>query len=464
METDSRRKPDYLKTILIIDRNEDERSSLAEFLKKEGYNIDEASSEVEAMKLMEVSVYDLVITDLCEPDCVCTGLLHWIKAHHPGVAVVVATSFGSIDCVVKTIRMGARNYVMKPVTNRAFLDIVQEAVHRKEQEVQSLRRVNEPYCYRVDKVVGVSKSMENVLHAALKVTDFDTGIMIRGESGTGKELIARIIHDHSKIRKDKEFVAINCAAIPNEVLESELFGYARGAFTGAGQNRRGLMEEANGGTLFMDEIGDTTPQFQAKILRAIQEKEIRRIGENTNRSVDIRIIAATNRDLDRLVREGSFREDLFYRLSVIDIFIPPLRERKEDIPTMVGYFLQEMNRRLKKNVEGVSDETMKILMAYTWPGNVRELRNSLERAVALSGHSVLQPEDFPLAYEHHRKLETGHPDDETVTLQEMERRYLLNVMKKYNYNQKLVARKLGIGYTTLWRKLKISEKDFNTAP
>jgi DNA-binding NtrC family response regulator len=464
METDSRRKPDYLKTILIIDRNEDERSSLAEFLKKEGYNIDEASSEVEAMKLMEVSVYDLVITDLCEPDCVCTGLLHWIKAHHPGVAVVVATSFGSIDCVVKTIRMGARNYVMKPVTNRAFLDIVQEAVHRKEQEVQSLRRVNEPYCYRVDKVVGVSKSMENVLHAALKVTDFDTGIMIRGESGTGKELIARIIHDHSKIRKDKEFVAINCAAIPNEVLESELFGYARGAFTGAGQNRKGLMEEANGGTLFMDEIGDTTPQFQAKILRAIQEKEIRRIGENTNRSVDIRIIAATNRDLDRLVREGSFREDLFYRLSVIDIFIPPLRERKEDIPTMVGYFLQEMNRRLKKNVEGVSDETMKILMAYTWPGNVRELRNSLERAAALSGHSVLQPEDFPLAYEHHRKLETGHPDDETVTLQEMERRYLLNVMKKYNYNQKLVARKLGIGYTTLWRKLKISEKDFNTAP
>lgn len=453
-----------MKTILIIDRNEDERSSLAEFLKKEGYNIDEASSEVEAMKLMEVSVYDLVITDLCEPDCVCTGLLHWIKAHHPGVAVVVATSFGSIDCVVKTIRMGARNYVMKPVTNRAFLDIVQEAVHRKEQEVQSLRRVNEPYCYRVDKVVGVSKSMENVLHAALKVTDFDTGIMIRGESGTGKELIARIIHDHSKIRKDKEFVAINCAAIPNEVLESELFGYARGAFTGAGQNRKGLMEEANGGTLFMDEIGDTTPQFQAKILRAIQEKEIRRIGENTNRSVDIRIIAATNRDLDRLVREGSFREDLFYRLSVIDIFIPPLRERKEDIPTMVGYFLQEMNRRLKKNVEGVSDETMKILMAYTWPGNVRELRNSLERAAALSGHSVLQPEDFPLAYEHHRKLETGHPDDETVTLQEMERRYLLNVMKKYNYNQKLVARKLGIGYTTLWRKLKISEKDFNTAP
>jgi len=350
------------------------------------------------------------------------------------------------------------------VTNKAFLDIVQEAIHRRELETKSLRRVNEPYCYRVDKVVGVSRSMENVLQTALKVTDFDTGIMIRGESGTGKELVARIIHDHSKSRKGREFVAINCAAIPNEILEGELFGYVRGAFTGAGQNRKGLIEEANGGTLFMDEIGDTTPQFQAKILRVIQEKEVRRLGENTNRSVDIRVVAATNRDINRLVQEGSFREDLFYRLSVVDIFIPPLRERKEDIPTMIGYFLQEMNKRLKKNVEGVSDEAMTILMAYAWPGNVRELRNSLERAVVLSGHSVLQPEDFPLAYEHYRKIEAGHLDDETITLQEMERRYLLKVMKKYNYNQKIVARKLGIGYTTLWRKLKLSEKDYTTAP
>ena len=453
-----------MKAILIIDSYGDQRSSLAEFLRKEGYEVDEASTEVQAMKLMDLNLYNLVITDLCEPDCACTGILHWIKDHYPDVNVVVATSFGAIDCVVKTIRMGASNYVMKPVTNKAFLDIVQEAIHRRELETKSLRRVNEPYCYRVDKVVGVSRSMENVLQTALKVTDFDTGIMIRGESGTGKELVARIIHDHSKSRKGREFVAINCAAIPNEILEGELFGYVRGAFTGAGQNRKGLIEEANGGTLFMDEIGDTTPQFQAKILRVIQEKEVRRLGENTNRSVDIRVVAATNRDINRLVQEGSFREDLFYRLSVVDIFIPPLRERKEDIPTMIGYFLQEMNKRLKKNVEGVSDEAMTILMAYAWPGNVRELRNSLERAVVLSGHSVLQPEDFPLAYEHYRKIEAGHLDDETITLQEMERRYLLKVMKKYNYNQKIVARKLGIGYTTLWRKLKLSEKDYTTAP
>jgi DNA-binding NtrC family response regulator len=452
------RENDHLRTILIVDQYEDQRVSLAAFLGKEGYGIDEASTEIEAMKLMEANAYDLVITDLCGSDCMCTGFLHWIKTFHPTTSVIVATSFSSIDCVVKAIKMGALNYVMKPVTNKAFLDIVQETTHRSEVEIKSLRRVNDPYCYRVDELVGVSKSMEKVLQMVLKVTDFDTGIMIRGESGTGKELIARILHSHSRTRKDKEFVAINCAAIPNEILESELFGYVRGAFTGASRNRKGLIEVADGGTLFMDEIGDTTPQFQSKLLRVIQEKSIRRLGDNNGRPVDIRIVAATNRDLPRLIQEGLFREDLFYRLSVIDVFIPPLRDRREDIHALVGYFLQEMNKRLKKDVQGVSDEAMSVLTAYLWPGNVRELRNSLERAVVLSGHAILQPEDFPLAYEHYRKVYAGQEgDDETLTLQEMERRYLLKIMQKYNFNQKVVARKLGIGYTTLWRKLKSSE-------
>jgi len=446
-----------LRTILIVDQYEDQRVALAAFLGREGYVVDEAATEIEAMKLMEAGTYDLVIADLCGSDCTCTGFLHWIKAFYPSTPVIVATSFSSIDCVVKTIKMGALNYVMKPVTNKAFLDIVLEITHRCEVEIKSLRRINEPYCYCVDQLVGVSKSMEQVLQTVLKVTDFDTSIMIRGESGTGKELIARILHNHSTTRKDKEFVAINCAAIPNDILESELFGYVRGAFTGASRNRKGLIEVADGGTLFMDEIGDTTPQFQSKLLRVIQEKTVRRVGDNDSRPVDIRIVAATNRDLPRLVQEGLFREDLFYRLSVIDVLIPPLRDRREDIHALVGYFLQEMSKQFKKNVEGVSDEAMVILTAYPWPGNVRELRNSLERAIALSGHAVLQPEDFPLAYDHYRKLAAGHLDDETITLQEMERRYLLKIMQKYNFNQKIVARKLGIGYTTLWRKLKSSE-------
>ena len=447
-----------MKKVLLVDSYDEDRLSLADFLKKEGYKIDEASTEVEAMKLIEVNAYALVVVDLCDPDCTCAGIIHWIKTYYPSISVVVATACASIDCVVKAMRMGASNYVVKPVNNQSFLDVVEEVTRRQGHEFQSLRRANEPSRYQVDKVVGVSKSMERVLQTALKVTEFDTSIMLRGESGTGKELIARIIHDHSQSRKNKKFIAINCATIPNEILESELFGYARGAFTGANQNRKGLIEEANGGTLFMDEIGDTTPLFQTKILRVIQEREVRRIGENTNRPVDIRVVCATNKNLRQLVQEGSFREDLFYRLSVIDIFLPPLRERREDIPTMVGYFLQEMNDRLKKKVESVSDRAMTILLAYAWPGNVRELRNSLERAVVLSGRNILQPEDFPLAYEYYRKTEAGHLDDETITLQEMEHRYLLKVMKKYHYNQQIVARKLGIGYTTLWRKLKLSEK------
>jgi len=453
-----------LKRILVVDNDGPARAALAALLREEGYEIDEAATEIEAMQLVERYIPDLVISDLCAPDCFCVGLLHWIKEHHPHLDVIIVTAFGSIDCVVKTIKMGALNYVMKPVNNGKFLEIVRDALHRREHEVKSLRRVNEPYCYLVDEVVGVSRSMEQVLKTALRVTDVDSGILIHGESGTGKELIARILHNRSTHRRNREFVAINCAAIPGEILESELFGSVRGAFTGATQTRKGLIEVADGGTLFMDEIGDTSPQFQSKLLRVIQEKEIRRVGETASRSVDVRIVAATNRDLKKMIGEGTFREDLYYRLSVIDIVIPPLRERKEDIQPLVDYFLLDINGRLGTEVEGVSAQAMTVLMGYPWPGNVRELRNSLERAALLSGHRMLEPEDFPLAYEHYLRLAEKDKDDEIIPLKEMERRHLLKAMQRYNFNRKLVAKKLGIGYTTLWRKLKESEKDIHSTP
>ncbi len=453
-----------MKRILIVDNDEPARTALAALLRDEGYEIDEATTEIEAMQLVERRIPDLVVSDLCAPDCFCVGLLHWIKEHHPHLDVIIVTAFGSIDCVVKTIKMGALNYVMKPVNNGKFLEIVREALHRREGGMKSLRRVNEPYCYLVDEVVGVSRSMEQVLKTALRVTDVDSGILIRGESGTGKELIARILHNRSTHRRNREFVAINCAAIPGEILESELFGSVRGAFTGATQTRKGLIEVADGGTLFMDEIGDTSLQFQSKLLRVIQEKEIRRVGDTASRSVDVRIVAATNRDLKKMIGEGTFREDLYYRLSVIEIIVPPLRERKEDIQPLVDYFLQDINGRLGTGIEGVSAQAMAVLMAYPWPGNVRELRNSLERAALLSGHKMLNPEDFPLAFEHYLRLTEKDRDDEIIPLKEMERRYLLKAMQKYNYNQRLVAKKLGIGYTTLWRKLKESEKDINSTP
>jgi len=454
-----------VKRILIVDNDETARAALAALLSGEGYEVDEAATEIEAMRLVERSIPDLVVSDLCAPDCFCVGLLHWIKEHYPHLDVIIVTAFGSIDCVVKTIKMGALNYVMKPVNNGKFLEIVRDALHRREHEIKSLRRVNEPYCYLVDEVIGVSRAMEQVLKTALRVADVDSGILIHGESGTGKELIARILHNRSTHRREREFVAINCTAIPDEILESELFGSVRGAYTGAIQTRKGLVEAADGGTLFMDEIGDTSPQFQSKLLRVIQEKEIRRVGETASRPVDVRILAATNRDLKKMIGEGAFREDLYYRLSVIDIVIPPLRERKEDILPLAEYFLQDINGRLGTEVEGISARTMAVLMAYPWPGNVRELRNSLERAALLSGHKMLEPEDFPLALEHYLGLaEEKHRGDEIIPLKEMERRHLLKAMQRYNYNQKVVAKKLGIGYTTLWRKLKESEKDFGSTP
>lgn len=452
-----------MKRLILIDSEDAARQELAAFLRSEGFDIDEAADEIEAMKLMEVNTYDLVILDLCEPDCFCTGLLYWIKEHFSFLDVIIVSSCDSIECVVKTIRLGALNYVKKPVIKAEFLDIVQEALHNNELKPKSLRRVNEPHCYRVDEVVGVSRSMERVLQTALTVSDIDSGILIYGESGTGKELIARIIHNRSTLRRDKEFVAINCAAIPNDILESELFGYVRGAFTGANASRKGLIEVAEGGTLFMDEIGDTTPQFQAKLLRVIQEKEIRRVGDNVPRRVDIRIVAATNRDLKQMVEEGKFREDLYYRLSVIDLMIPPLRDRKEDIQPLVDFFLIDINKRSGTSIKGVSRQAMTVLVAYNWPGNVRELRNSLERAAVLSDHQVLQPADFPLALEYFLK-HVKQNEEEIIPLKELERRYLLKAMKKYNYNQKLVAKKLGIGYTTLWRKLRKPEDDFNSTP
>lgn len=449
--------------ILILDNDTDACSCLTEMIRNDGYEVDNAVTEIEAMQLLENHPYDLVITDMCAPDCMCVGILHWIREHYRSLDVIIVTAYGSIDCVVKTIRMGALNYVMKPVNGAEFLGIVREALYRRRHELKSLRRVNEPYCYLVDEVVGVSRSMEKVLQTALRVTDVDTGILIHGESGTGKELIARILHNRNVTRRDKEFVAINCAAIPHDILESELFGHVRGAFTGATQNHKGLIEVAHGGTLFMDEIGDTSPQFQSKLLRVVQEKKIRRVGDRASLPVDVRIVAATNRDLKQMIREGAFREDLFYRLSVIDIAIPPLRDRKEDIQPLVDYFLQMINKRLGTDVKGVSPKAMAVLMDYHWPGNVRELRNSIERAVVLSGKKVPQPEDFPLAYEQYLEQVQKRTEEEIATLKEMERRHLLKAMKRYHYDQKLVARKLGISYTTLWRKLKNYSDDTNSS-
>ena len=452
--------------ILLIDDDLLITNSLRILLEDHGHEVRVVNQATDAPSEASDFQPDAIILDLEMPGRNGLDLLPDLKLVCPRAEVVVYTGTGDIPKAVRAIKLGAYDFLVKATESDEVLVCLDRALEarRLREENARLRQVYDTHLGPGAILVFSEKTRRTLELAERYRRTPEVSVLIEGESGTGKELIARILHNRSTHRRNREFVAINCAAIPGEILESELFGSVRGAFTGATQTRKGLIEVADGGTLFMDEIGDTSPQFQSKLLRVIQEKEIRRVGDTASRSVDVRIVAATNRDLKKMIGEGTFREDLYYRLSVIDIIVPPLRERKEDIQPLVDYFLQDINGRLGTGIEGVSAQAMAVLMAYPWPGNVRELRNSLERAALLSGHKMLKPEDFPLAFEHYLRLTQKDRDDEIIPLKEMERRHLLKAMQKYNYNQKLVAKKLGIGYTTLWRKLKESEKDINSTP
>jgi DNA-binding NtrC family response regulator len=438
--------------ILVSDHEKDSRISLTDFLTGEGYDVDTASDHTEAMKMMQANNYELVITELFQQKC--DGEINhlaWIRNNFPHLSVIVITTQGSIDCVVKSIKMGAIDYILKPINKETLLAKVREVLNDR-RVLQSIRGNKE--VYNIHDIVGISESMQRVIETALKVSQLDCNVLIVGESGTGKELVAKAIHHQGQIKPESSFVAINCAAIPDHILESELFGYVKGAFTGALKDKKGLFEEAHNGTLFMDEIGDSTSQFQSKLLRVIEEKKIRRVGDTKNKKVNVRLIAASNKNISAMVQEGTFRADLYYRLGVVDIKIPSLAERKEDIYPLIHHFIHNISKRFGKEVKQISEEAVQVLLAYNWPGNVRELQNTIERAVALSGHTVLLPEDFPFAYDAYRKSVFPDHDEDVLPLKEIEKRYLLKIMKKYSYNQKIVAQKLGIGYTTLWRKLK----------
>lgn len=446
-----------MRRILIIDDKSDSRRHLTSLLRREGYEVHDVLDESGAIQILNDYHYDLVISDLSKPQRECdSDVLTWINENSRETPLIILTSYGSIECVVKTIKMGAADYILKPISDNDLLGKVEEAI-RKTAKPQSTASRKEPY--RIHDIVGISQSMERIIEVALKISHIDSNVLIYGESGTGKELVAKAIHYHKKTKDEPPFVAINCAAIPDHILESELFGYAKGAFTGAVRDKKGLLEEANGGTLFLDEIGDASPQFQSKLLRVIEEQKMRRVGDTRARKINVRFIAATNKNIASMVSEGTFRADLYYRLGIVEISIPPVKERKEDIYPLITHFLHDISKRLGGKIKGISDEAIQILLAYAWPGNVRELKNSIERAVALTGNEILEPEDFPIinaAY--HDSLFSGR-DDDVIPLKEIEKRYLLKIMKKYSYNQKLVAKKLGIGYTTLWRKLKEIEND-----
>jgi two-component system response regulator AtoC len=384
-----------MRRVLVVDDEENLRLVVRTFLKREGYEVELAGSGDEALRLLETFGPDVILTDVRMPKMGGLDLLSTLKAKGSDVTVIVMSAYGSVDLAIEAIKAGAYDYIAKPFKPEELLLTL-----RKAQERESLRRENRALRQeirdksRFEDLLAKSDSMQAVFKTVAKIADFKTTALITGESGVGKELVARAIH-HRSSRKNGPFVAVNCGAIPENLLESELFGYRRGAFTDAVNDRTGLFEQANGGTLLLDEIGELPLSLQVKLLRVLQEETIRRLGDTRDLKVDVRILAATHRDLAAETAAGRFREDLFYRINVLTLKIPALRERREDIPLLVDHFVARNNARLSTSIRGLTPEARKVLVEYGWPGNVRELENTIERAMVLAERDVLAVEDLP---------------------------------------------------------------------
>jgi DNA-binding NtrC family response regulator len=382
------------------------------------------------------------------------SLLTQVKRRFPDVVMILMTGFGSMEGAIEAIQKGAFDYISKPFDLSRLLTLVQKA----QKHLQSLGHEqgtsgSTGVMETPRSIVGSSPKIVEVYKTLARATLSASTVLISGESGTGKELVARAIHANSP-RKSKKFVAVNCGALTETLLESELFGHVRGAFTGAQTDKKGLFEEAHGGTLFLDEIGDVSPGLQVKLLRVLQEGEIKPVGSAQNIKVDVRVVAATHRDLSQWVEQGKFREDLYYRLKVIEIEIPPLRERKEDIRELAQVFLAKYNQKLSKRVQTISPEAMQSMINYDWPGNVRELEHQVERAVALTSSSVLSADDFEFEVSHAADTHITHKNggSEPRSLEELEREHILRVLKEVDYNKSRASEILGIDRATLYRK------------
>ena len=446
---------DISRNVLVVDDDQDMRTLLRDVLEDHGYKVTLAPNGQEALKSLREGEYPVVLTDLRMKGIQGIELLAEIKRSFPDTNVILMTAFGSVETALEAMKQGASDYLMKPVKNDDLLRVTERSFREAmlRSEINRLRReVNKEYSF--NQILGKSKPMREIFDLIRRVADSPTNILITGESGTGKELVAKALHYNSE-RKDAAFVAVNCAAIPEQLLESELFGHMRGAFTDAKADKRGLFEEAAKGTLFLDEISELPLMLQAKLLRAIQEREIRRLGANRPIAVDTRLIAATNLNLSEEVKAKRFREDLYYRLNVIEMRLPPLRERREDIPLLVDAFLKKFGQARGKDVKGVSETTLALLVDYAWPGNVRELENVIERAVTLSRGDKILPEDLPGTIQGSRgdrrvldeAAEKMHP------LHEIEKEYIKKILEKMGGNKYQAAQVLGIDRKTLYRKL-----------
>jgi DNA-binding NtrC family response regulator len=381
--------------ILIVDDEAAQRDALAGFLKKKGYAIDAAMNGQAAVKIAEKKSIDMILTDLRMPDLDGLGVLKKVKEINPDIDVVVMTAYGSIESATEAMKQGAVDFVSKPIDLTQLELVMRKALERK-QLIAENRRLKELADERLNLggIIASSSAMDEALSIASRVARSKATILITGESGTGKELVAKAIH-YASDRAEQPFVAVNMAALSDNLVESELFGHEKGAFTGADRFRKGRFEMASGGTLFIDEVGDVPLSTQVKLLRVLQEQTIERVGSSQPQAVDVRVIAATNRHLEEMVKEGTFREDFYYRLNVVKIVLAPLRKRKSDIPVLVDHFVQRYSDQYEKSIRGVSREAMDLLMKYTFPGNVRELENVIERAVLLSRDDVLASHDLP---------------------------------------------------------------------
>jgi two-component system NtrC family response regulator len=435
--------------ILLIDDDDSLRRVIEFSLTEAGYRVQAAASGEEGLRLFEKDPFDAVITDITMPGMSGMEVLAKVRARDAVLPVIMITAYGTIESAVSAMKQGAFDYITKPFNRDELRMTMDKALRmrRLERENAELRAVVADR-YRFDHIIGSSDKIKEVLDMAGRVAGSDATVLITGESGTGKELLAKGIHYNSK-RADGPFVAVNCAAIPENLIESELFGHMKGSFTGAVRDKEGKFEQADGGTLLLDEIGDLRIDLQAKILRALQERQVDRVGGGKPVPVDVRVIAATNRDIERAVKDGQFREDLYYRLSVITLRMPPLRERRDDIPLLADYFRKKFNKGVEVRIEAAA---LPALQAYGWPGNVRELENVIERASVLRRGSVITLADLP---DKLKKEKTGIEDiilnlpEEGIALEDLEKSLIIKALEKHKNNQTRAAEYLGITRPTL---------------
>ncbi len=435
------------RSILVVDDEMVVRDSLTKWFRQDGYRVEAAENAAQALRLMEKGPWDIILLDIKMPGVSGLELQKQLKNIDKNATIIMITAFASVESAVQALKEGAFDYVTKPVDPDHLTHLVQNALKQKQLADENLRlRQQISELSQSDLVVGESESIRKVMELARTVAQTDTTVMIRGESGTGKELVARAIHANSG-RRYFPIIAVNCGAVPETLLESELFGHERGAFTGAQYRRKGKFELADGGSIFLDEIGTISPRMQVQFLRVLETKQFTRVGGNDPIASDFRVVCATNRDLEAAVKEGTFREDLYYRLNVFTIFIPPLRERRTDIPQLVQHFVQKYASIMNRPVKEVSPEAMDLLVRYAWPGNVRELENVIERAMVLAQKPTICPADLPfqMSSAQHRLS-----DD---TLEAVERMHIEHILQHEGWNITHAAQILDIDRVTLYNKI-----------